>query len=219
MRPEHTGERPLEQLRLPGLALLALALYFLLPFDIRGYMYYLNTRFAHLAAPLVLACVPPVAAPLRRVLLAGAAASALVLAVPLWQGFRAFAEEAAFLPTLAEAVPQRPMVMGLIFDTGSRVVRHPVYLHAAAVIARLQGGAANFSFALTPHSPVKYRALPPPTFPSEWHPEQFDDARMGSAYDTFLIRGVHPARVFGEKLGRELEIAGQAGSAFLVQRR
>ena len=33
-------------------------LLFALPFDIRGYMYYLNTRYAHLAAALLVVSVP-----------------------------------------------------------------------------------------------------------------------------------------------------------------
>ena len=51
-------EGPVERWRMLGLGLIALAMFFLLPFDIRGYVYYLNTRFAHLAAPLLLAAVP-----------------------------------------------------------------------------------------------------------------------------------------------------------------
>ncbi len=47
--------------RIAGLAVLALILFFALPFDIRGYMYYLNTRYAHLIAALVVCCVPPLA--------------------------------------------------------------------------------------------------------------------------------------------------------------
>jgi len=110
-------------------------------------------------------------------------------------------------------------VMGLIFDPGSRVVRHPVFLHSAAVIAREQGGAPNFTFALTPHSPLRYCGAPPPTFPSEWRPDQFNYEREGRAYDHFLLRGITPRQVFGPRLGTELTLAGQSDGFWLVGRR
>jgi hypothetical protein len=201
------------------LAAIALAMYFALPFDIRGYMYYLNTRFAHLAAPLAVGALPPFGAKVRGFLLTAAAICSLVLAVPLARGFSSFNQEASALDELAPLAGPRPMVMGLIFDTGSRAVRHPVFLHSAAVIAREQGGAPNFTFALTPHSPLRYRGTPPPTFPSEWRPDQFNYEREGRAYDHFLLRGVAPRQVFGPRLGTELTIAGQADGFWLVGRR
>ena len=106
--------------------------------------------------------------------------------------------------------------MGLMFDAGSAVMTLPVHLHAAATIARLNGGAANFSFALTPHSPLKYRGEPPPTFPSEWRPQQFNFRRHGTTYDAFLVRGEHPSRPFRRQLGRAVEIAGEAEGVWLV---
>jgi hypothetical protein len=205
--------------RMLGLAAIALVLYFTLPFDIRGYMYYLNTRYAHLAAPLVVASVPALTARWGRLLLIGGAAATLILAVPLFRGFAEFNEEARALDALAPAAGSRPIVMGLIFNPSSRVVNHPVFLHAATVLAREEGGATNFSFALTPHSPLKYRGEPPPTFPSEWHPEQFNYARMGSAYDTFLGRGMPPERVFGDLLQSQLTVAAQQDTFWLVKRR
>jgi hypothetical protein len=213
------GEGPMERWRLPGLALLALGLYFLLPFDIRGYIYYLNTRYAQLAAVLTVASVPAVEPALRRPLLWASAACALLLALVLGRGFRDFSREAAEWDVLVEATAPRPRVMGLVFDAGSRVVRHPVFLHASAQLARARGGSTNFSFALTPHSPLRYRDAPPPTFPSEWRPQEFDYAVHGPAYDHFLVRGVHPSRIFGERLWEELAVAAQAGQSWLVRRR
>jgi hypothetical protein len=212
-------EGPVARWRMPGLGLLALALYFLLPFDIRGYIYYLNTRYAHLAAALLVASVPVARPALRRPLLWASAACALVLALVLGRGFRAFAREAAEWDALAQATPPRPRVMGLVFDAGSRVVRFPVFLHGAAVLARARGGITNFSFALTPHSPLRYVDAPPPTFPSEWRPHEFDYATQGAFYDTFLVRGVHPSRVFGARLQSELAVAAQSGQGWLVRRR
>ncbi len=212
-------EGPAERYRMLALAALALVLFLALPFDIRGYMYYLNTRFAHLAAPLVLCCLPR--APERaRVPLAWAAAACAALAgVCLARGFTAFGVEARGLAQISAAAAPKARVMGLIFDPGSQVVGHPVYLHAATVVAREAGGLTNFSFALTPHSPLKYRGAPPPTFPSEWRPDQFNYEAMGRAYDHFLLRGVEPPRVFGSLLQGELETVGRAGSFWLVRRR
>ncbi len=219
VRGHSSGEGPVARLRLPGLILLALGLYFLLPFDIRGYIYYLNTRYAQLAAMLAVASLPVTPPALRRPLLWASATCALLLALVLGRGFRAFSREAAEWDALTEATAPRPRVMGLIFDTGSRVVRHPVFLHGAAELARARGGSTNFSFALTPHSPLRYRGTPPPTFPSEWRPQDFDYAAQGSSYDHFLVRGVHPSRIFGERLQRELAVAAQSGDSWLVRRR
>ena len=205
--------------RLPGLALLALGLYFLLPFDIRGYIYYLNTRYAQLAAVLAVASVPVARPSLQRPLLWASAACALLLALVLGRGFRAFSREAAEGDVLVEATAPRPRVMGLIFDAGSRVVLHPVFLHQATVLARARGGATNFSFALTPHSPLRYLGPPPPTFPSEWRPQDFDYATQGPSYDHFLVRGADPSRIFGARLQDELSVVAHAGDSWLVRRR
>lgn len=212
-------EGPVERWRLPGLALLAGLLFLALPFDIRGAVYYLNTRYAHLAAPLALAAVPPLAARLRPLLLGAGAVAALVLAVPLGMGFRAFDLEAAPLLRFAEEAPPGPRIMGLVFDPGSRAVRHPVFLHAAAIPARLRGGITNFSFARTPHSPIRYRGTPPPTFPSEWRPDGFRWDTMGPAYSHFLVRGVDPRAVFGARFGTEVTPVDAAGGMAWLENR
>lgn len=216
-----TGRDPREgrvtRWRIVGLAALGVLLYFALPFDIRGYMYYLNTRFAHLAAALIVVCVPPLSkAWAERAVWLGVAVAVLT-AFPLYRGFKAFDDESRALTELAADAAPSPRVMGLIFATGSRAMTHPVYLHASTVIARERGGLTNFSFALTPHSPLKYRGEPPPTFPSEWDPRPW--AQYASAYDHFVVRGVHPSQLFGARLESEFFIAGQRGDFFLVRRR
>ena len=194
-------------------------MYFLLPFDIRGYTYYLNPRYAHLAAALCVLLVPTVRPRAEAALSAAALAVAVALAVPLWRGYSAFSAEAAPLRQVAAAAQPRARTFGLVYNASSRVVTHPVYLHAAARVAREQGGYANFSFALTPHSPVKYARAPPPTTASEWRPQQFSYATMGPSYDHFLVKGPAPERVFGPLLGAELEVASRAGDVALVRRR
>jgi hypothetical protein len=206
-----TREGPVERWRLPGLAVLAGLLFLVLPFDIRGAVYYLNTRYAHLAAPLAIASLPVITARFRPALLGAGLIAALVLAVPLGSAFHAFDLEAAPLIRFAEETPPRPRIMGLVFDPGSRVMRHPVFLHAAAVPARLRGGITNFSFARTPHSPIRYREEPPPTFPSEWRPDGFRWDSMGPAYSHFLVRGVDPRAVFGGRYGSEVALVEVAG--------
>lgn len=212
-------EGPLARLRILGLSALALALFFALPFDIRGYMYYLNTRYAHLAAALLVASVPVLPKVWSRRALWLSAAAAVVLMVPLWTAFKAFDAESRALVELTHAAGNTPRVMGLLWSTGSRAVTHPVYLHSGCVIARERGGLTNFSFALTPHSPLMYRGTPPPTFDSEWRPDHFDWNTQGAAYDHFLLRGPSAEQIFGPLLKSELTVAARVGDFTLVRRR
>jgi hypothetical protein len=138
--------------------------------------------------------------------------------VPLAGAFRAFDVEAAPLLRFAALTPRGPRVMGLIFNPGSRVVSHPVFLHAASVPARLEGGITNFSFALTPHSPLRYRVAPPPTFPSEWRPDGFRWEGMGESYSHFLLRGLPPERLFGSRLGTDVHLVAQEGDMWWLER-
>ena len=203
-----------------GLPVIAFALYFLTPFDIHGLVYYLSPRFAHFAGPLlVVAAVPRLNVRGQQLGLLGAAVLVTVMSVVVGRGFVAFDREAAPIRELAPLAGPKPLVMGLIHDRGSEVMRLPVHLHAAATVARLTGGAPNFSFASTPHSPLRYRDEAPPTFPSEWRPQQFRFTRHGRAYDAFLLRGSSPARVFGAHLGRRVEIVGQRDGLWLLRKR
>jgi hypothetical protein len=210
---------PVARWRMLGLAALAFALYFALPFDIRGYMYYLNTRYAHLAAALLVGAVPALAGPWPRRALFVAASTAVVLLSGLWPGFKAFDQESKALAELSTAAAPKARVMGLLFATQSRVMTHPVYLHAACDVARAAGGLTNFSFALTPHNPLMYRGPPPPTFPSEWRPHEMRWEQHGRHYDHFVVRGVRPEQLFGGLLQTELTVAAQAGDFFLVRKR
>lgn len=220
-RPPELGneERGRERWRLAALATLAWVFYFALPFDIRGYIYYLNPRYAQLAAAFTLAAVPSSVQPYRRWLCMAAAGTSTVFCLVLAQGFLAFGRESRALEELSKLVEPQARVMGLIFDPNSEVVRQPVYLHAAATVAREAGGVANFSFALTPHSPVRYRVEPPPTFPSEWRPDRFSYPLQGPAYDHFVGRGGSPESVFGPLIGTDLEWVDRLGSFWMLRRK
>jgi hypothetical protein len=211
-------EAGIARLRIWGLGLFALVLYFALPFDIRGAIYYLNTRYAHLAAALLASALPPLSARLRPAFLVAGAGAAVLLAVPLVRAFRGFDDEAAPLLRFAVLTPAGPRVMGLIFNQGTKALTHPVFLHAAAVPARLRGGISNFSFALTAHSPLRYRGAPPPTFASEWRPDGFRWETMGNAYSHFLLRGVPPERVFGPHLGPDVRVVAREGDSWWLER-
>lgn len=208
----------LERARPPGLVAIAIGLYLALPLHIFGLVGDLSTRFAPIVAALAAGLVPRLGDRPRRVFVYLAAAASLATAVPLVRGFRAFERESGALREMIAAAGDRPVVMGLVHDPGSRVVRHPVYLHAAATLARARGGIPNYTLAGWRISPIRYRVAPPPSYPDEWRPEGFDHATMGAAYDHFLGRGRPPGIIFGERLGGELRVAARAGDWWLVRR-
>ncbi|MFT3707897.1 MAG: hypothetical protein QM817_09600 [Archangium sp.] len=214
-----TQEGKVARWRIVALCALAFALLFLTPFDIRGFVYAMNTRYAHLAAALLVAAVPVLPEKWAQRYLIAAGLAALVLMAPLWTTIRAFQAEYQSLERLALSAGDKPRVMGLIWSTGSRAMTHPLFLHSACVVARERGGLTNFSFASTPHSPLMYQGAPPPTFPSEWRPGDFRYDQYGRYYDHFVIRGARPEQVFGRLLETELYVAAQEGDFFLVRRR
>ncbi len=211
-------EGRLARFRMLGLLLVALALFFWLPFDIRGFVYRLNTRFSTLAAALAVCCVPAVSVVWNKRLVWLGVILAALTANPLMKAFREFDSEMAQLNELVPFVQPKPRVMGLIFNTASKYFYHPMFIHASAVLARERGGIPNFSFASTPHSPLMYPNGVPPTFPSEWNPQAMNWEREGKYYDTFLVRGVHPQQFFGPLMGSQVELVKQSGDFFLVKR-
>jgi hypothetical protein len=218
-RSNDTQEGKLARWRIVGLTALAFALLFLTPWDIRGFVYSMNSRYAHLAAALLVAAVPVLPEKWTQRFLLAAGLAAVVLMAPLWSAFRAFDVESQSLASLSAAAGDKAKVMGLIWNTGSGAVTHPQYLHASCVIARERGGITNFSFASTPHSPLMYRGAIPPTFPSEWNPNQMRWDEHGQHYDHFVVRGPRPEQVFGPLMQSQLYVAAQAGDFFLVRRR
>ena len=212
------AEQPRGGYRLLGLAALSALLYFGTPYDIQGYMYMINIRFALYIAVFLLAAIPAIPARVRLVAPWLSLACVLYFFVPMAHAFRAFDNEWSDVGEIAKAAPPRVKIMGLIYNFGSEHFRLPIYLHSAVEVAREQGGVANFSFALTPHSPLQYRRDPPPTFSNEWHPEYLDWEKQASFYDCFLLRGASPQRVFGFHLHQELVLRKQSGSFSLYCR-
>jgi hypothetical protein len=217
--PSNPRGRWLAACRMPWLTVLAFGFFFALPFDIRGYIYYLNTRYLHLAMALLVCCLPMLSATWIRGLAVLAALASFFFAQPLRGAFSQFDSEAGHLSTLEAFSAQKPKVMGLMFNTTSVAMSHPVFLHASCALARARGGITNFSFASTPHSPLLYRQPLPPTFPSEWRPNEMRWQNQGSYYDHFVLRGATPEQVFGNLLQTELYVADQAGDFFLVRKR
>lgn len=207
------------RLRGPALAALALAMLLFLPFDIRGYIYYLNYRFAELFALLAITVLPfPAARNLRMLVAGGALGIAVIYGVTLASHFRDFDREANAIDTISHAVPPKAKIAALSFDVASAIASHPVYLHFASYAALASGGITSFSFASTPHSPLAYRVPPPPAPSSEWRADQFDFPSYGSYYDHYLVRGaVDPRRVFRGQNDR-VTVAAQSGEFTLYRR-
>lgn len=218
---DRTQAAPLRsRLRGPLLAALALALFLLMPFDVRGYMYYVNYRFAELFALLVVAALPsPAHVAVQRGLVVAGSAACLWYGVLLAGHFGQFQREADALDTVIAATGERPRVMALSFDTQSAIASHPVYLHAASYLALARGGITSFSFASTAHSPLAYRGSPPPAPRSEWAANQFDYPAYGSFYDYYLVRGAVPARAVFRGMESTVRVAAQSGAFTLYTRR
>ena len=208
-----------ERARPFGLTAIALALYFTLPLHIYGFVGDVSPRLAPVAAAMSATLVPRLGARGSTVFLWLGLVGALATSAPLIRGFQAYDREASSLREIGRAVGDRPTIMGLMFDDDSRIVRHPVYLHSTATLAREKGGIPYYNLALWPQSPLRYRTTPPPTLADEARPDLFDYATHGAAYDHFLGRGRPPEGVFGGRLDGELFVATRAGDFWLVRRR
>jgi len=217
--PAATPAPGIDRVQRLGLVAIAFTLYLTLPLAIRGQIQYLSPRFAALTALLALALVPRLGPRSLRVFVAYGAAVTLTSGIMLSRGYRRFAAEAAELRRLAAACTDHPHILGLVFEPHSEIVWRPVYLHGAAVIARLRHGLSDYSLAGGNQIPLRYRHGPPGGLVSEWRPERFDYATQGAAFDHFLLRGARPDSVFGARLGVELELAGREGDWSLVRRR
>ena len=213
------ARRPARERALPyALTAIAFGLYLFLPLNIQGAVQYLNLRFAPMAAMLAAALVPRTGRLSSRLLFTGALLAVAFAMTWVAIGFRVFDAEAAALRRMLPAVGERPRIMSLVYEPGSRIVTHPVYLHAAATLARAKGGVPSYTLMGWRQIPLRYRRAPLPAPISEWRPDLYDDATMGAAYDHWLLRGVTPDSAFGERIGRDLRVVAHDDAWWLVRR-
>ena len=170
---------------------LAMVLYFSMPFVI-GWLWWINARYAILAALLLPALAPAPRGTRGLLSLSLGAAIALWVATTAAVHVRAFQREATgFEPVLAHARPGRRL-FSMIFEQRSDVARFIPYHHFGSYYRARFGGIAEPSFANLPQSPVRYRPeiTPPPRAPDwEWDPTTFRNELDGEYYDYVLVRG------------------------------
>jgi len=178
--------------RIPLLAVLALAVYLVTPFEM-GYMGYIHTRAMPFIALLLIAS--PSIAPGRRtgVVLAAVVALQLVYQARVAAACRAFDREAqvAELQQVLRAAEPGRSLFGLVMDTGSKVVQYQPYLHIAAYYEVLRGGRSRYNFAETPWTPVRYQpGTEPVALERSWevHPWDLDVDTAVADEDYVLVR-------------------------------
>jgi len=176
---------------LATLTCLALALYFAMPYAI-GWLWWLNARYALLAA-LLLPAVAPAAYGIRGALsLAMAAVAALWVAGGAAMHVRAFQREVdGFEQVLQRARPAQRLFT-IVYEEDSRVARFIPFHHFGSYYRARSGGIAEWSFAQLPQSPIRYRpeVAPPARLPSwEWDPNSFRNEIDGAYFDYVLVRG------------------------------
>ncbi len=184
----------------------------LLPFDIRGAIYYLNTRYAHLAAPLAPGLgsarrrAPPPVAARRRGAGRGRPRAAAGARLPRLR------RRGRAAPALRRGDPARTPHHGA--DLRPRLTRG-----ASPGVPPRRGGAGatarrHHQLQLRPDAAL---AHPVPRHPLP-RPSPASGVRTGSAgtpwapaYDHFLVRGVDPGAIFGARLGTEVTPVDAAG--------
>src|SRR5439155_24780529 len=132
-----------------------------------------------------------------RVLTGLATLAVLVAMTFVGIGLRVFDREAAALRRLLPAVAERPRIMGLLYDRRSGIVTHPVYLHAAATLAREKGGIPSYTLMGWRQVPLRYRGERPPAPISECRPDLFDSDTLAPAYHPFPRHDAPPESVVG----------------------
>ena len=179
--------------RLPMIALLALAGYLVLPFQM-GHMGYIALRALPFLA--VFALVSPRIAPgkLASALLALAVLVEIGYSAKLAKAYRAFDQEAQAtqLTRVLSAAQPGERLVGLIWDRHSRIFGFKPYLHFAQYYELWRGGRARVNFAETPWTPLRYRpGTDPVALPTGWEdsPWLFNPAREGAEADYVLVRG------------------------------
>ena len=190
------GERGERAFRLPLLFGLTLLAYFLAPFDI-GFMGFIEQRALPFLAVLIIAS--PALAPGRAtsVLCAAAVAVQLGYDATLVRAFRAFDREAqvAELRQVLAAEEPGKRLIAQIRDQDSAVVQFRPYLHFGAYSEVERGGRAQYNFAETPWTPVRFRrGTELLRMPRGWEarPQALDLARVAAETDYLLTRGSGP---------------------------
>jgi hypothetical protein len=184
--------------RLRGLLLALVVAYFVLPASYQ-WIWPINGRVPVIVALLAIAALPAVSARSAKLVATLAAALWFFWLGAVGQAFRGADAEYAGLEQVIRGIPEGRKVAGLIFRPASAHVRFAPFLHAAQWYQAERGGAAMFSFASMPHSPVHFRpeqhapALPPRW---EWQPHRVDPERDLVWFDYVLSRGA-PAELSG----------------------
>ena len=108
--------------------------------------------------------------------------------------FAAFDAEAQEITPLLEKMEPGGRAYALMFDTGSKVLDGPAYLHFVQYHQLRRGGVSVYSFAEAPQSPIRFLSRqdggPPPTpLRSEWKAHEFRFNTDARYYNYFLTRG------------------------------
>lgn len=182
--------------RLVVVPLAAFLAYFVTPVSY-DWIWPINARFPLLAAIFALVVLRPLGGRLLRGgVIAGATLLALVSVATVAEAALGFAEETGELDEALAEIPKGSRVVGLIYDRQSQHVRFAPYIHAVAWAQAERGGAAMFTFADFPQSPIRFREdeRPPPVPPRwEWEPQRVQPAQL-EWYEYVLARG-GPGRV------------------------
>ncbi|MDH5491670.1 MAG: hypothetical protein OEY14_06940, partial [Myxococcales bacterium] len=171
---------------------LAALLYFVTPASY-DWIWPINARFPLLALLFLVPLLPWTKGPRALALFASLSLLSAASFHQVGEAFQRFeAEEVGDLEGAIEVIPEGSKVVGLIFDRGSEQVRFSPFIHSAAWVQTRRGGAAMFTFADFPQSPVRFREAnrPPRVGPRwEWMPERVNPDRDLGWYEYALVRG------------------------------
>ena len=200
-----------------------LVLYLTLPMQI-GIWWYVYPREV-LAALFVLVGVCPdlPRAPLLRIPVLGAIASASVAQAALVaREWSAYDPSTRDFEQIIRALPPAPKLGYLIWDRHDPRFKAPAFIHLPAWVQAERGGWLSFHFVAWNAQPIRYREagpeVPPPTPPRfEWTPERFDLATRGRFFDWFLVRrGGGPDPRFARE--PDLRLVDHVGTWWLYRR-
>jgi len=192
-----------------------LVAYFYLPMatPTAKFIHFRHAVIAVMMLPLIVAAVELPKS--RKLVFALALVPACLAAGNTWWHFLLFEREARDFDKILPLVPQRAHMVQLTYEAKGRILRSHAYLHFGAYAQAQRGGVIAVSFPiLFWNIPVKARAksdMPDTPKNLEWAPGRYSDHRMGSFYDTILVRqkGRHDAPMY---LSRPYDLVAAAGS-------